>query len=230
MAEGDLIEGYVRALDRQLRGFWPARARILEEVRAHLDDAAAVEVQQGAAPEAARRVAAARFGAVDAVARRFAEERVESRLASFLPRLAVGSLLLLASDPLEKLFPVQAVFHASAPEFIAPMVLASRWLEGMAVVLIGAAFLLRRRMKIGPAAHCASLGFSALTVGVGGVAFARLFHDMATLGSSHGQPMLIRLVFLLVLFVASAPLLAAIDARSAVLAPTPEVEPGPCPF
>jgi TonB family protein len=66
------IEAYLGALGARLRGRPSRRQRILDEVRDHLEQVAALERARGADAEAAEEAAVARFGDVELIAREFA--------------------------------------------------------------------------------------------------------------------------------------------------------------
>jgi hypothetical protein len=73
--KSDEIDAYLARLTIELRKHGVADARIVEEARGHLADAAEQGVQLGLAPDVAERHAIARFGAADLMAATFASER-----------------------------------------------------------------------------------------------------------------------------------------------------------
>ncbi|PSL54352.1 hypothetical protein B0I31_107411 [Saccharothrix carnea] len=71
MAGADVIDDYVTALDRRLRGPDPVKGDLLAEARDSLHDAAAAHRDRGLGEEAAQRRAVAEFGPVTAIAREY---------------------------------------------------------------------------------------------------------------------------------------------------------------
>ncbi|MFI9011321.1 permease prefix domain 1-containing protein [Actinosynnema sp. NPDC053489] len=71
MAGAGLIDDYVAALDRRLRGPGPVKDDLLAEARDSLHDAAAAHRDRGLGEEDAQRRAVAEFGPVTAVAREY---------------------------------------------------------------------------------------------------------------------------------------------------------------
>jgi hypothetical protein len=103
MANGELIIAqYVQSLSQNLKGLWPNRARILEEVEAHLTEAA----EHGSPARAV-----ADFGTEKEVAGRFAVERVRASLVD-LRWFGAGLIALLLLANVESMFPLEPVFRA----------------------------------------------------------------------------------------------------------------------
>jgi len=73
------LETYLAQLERELRKRGLVDARVLEEARGHLTDAADEGVRRGLTPDEAVHVAVARFGTPQGVARKFAAERYRLR-------------------------------------------------------------------------------------------------------------------------------------------------------
>ncbi|MCC8245303.1 permease prefix domain 1-containing protein [Saccharothrix luteola] len=71
MAGSGVIDDYVTALDRRLRGPDPVKDDLLAEARDSLHDAAAAHRDRGLAEEDAQRRAVAEFGPVTAIAREY---------------------------------------------------------------------------------------------------------------------------------------------------------------
>lgn len=213
MAEGDdLIGRYCDALSRQLRGSWPQRARVLEEVRAHLEDAS---VDGGAA------AAVGRFGAVEVLAQRFAEERLRATLSANLPWMVGLGAVLLACTGLEAWFPVSGPFFDPG---LRPSL--AGWLEGLGlalsvalVPLVGAAAWLLWKGRVFAASQVWCAAFVALTMGPMSVAFGRWLASLATTGAVAQQPLVARLALVLVAFSCSLPLIASHDAFAATRRP-----------
>ncbi|WP_053716276.1 permease prefix domain 1-containing protein [Saccharothrix sp. NRRL B-16348] len=71
MAGAGVIDDYVTALDRRLRGPDPVKDDLLAEARDSLHDAAAAHLDRGLGEEDAQRRAVAEFGPVTAIAREY---------------------------------------------------------------------------------------------------------------------------------------------------------------
>ncbi|MEU4741314.1 permease prefix domain 1-containing protein [Actinosynnema sp. NPDC023658] len=71
MAGAGVIDDYVTALDRRLRGPAPVKGDLLAEARDSLHDAAAAHREGGLTEEAAQRRAVAEFGPVGTIAREY---------------------------------------------------------------------------------------------------------------------------------------------------------------
>ena len=84
----DLIDRYVRRVAGELPFGSRMRARIVDEVRVYLDEAAQGLQEEGLAGEEAQQRAIARFGSPYLVARRFAESRGVTAMATTMTRVA----------------------------------------------------------------------------------------------------------------------------------------------
>jgi hypothetical protein len=207
MAEDELIAAYVQSLSVHLRGFWPQRARVLEEVHAHLEDAA----------ESVGAVAAIeRFGPVPVVARRFADQRLAAAVQLALPVMVVGLAVLAACGWLEAAFPVAPVFRVEAPPPMPSVVVAGcQVLQWLTWPLLGLAALAVRQRSAQAASNAVIAAVVTAIVGFSGTAFIRLLTSMSRVGAASPAPLLIRVVVIVALFAALSPLLLAHDATSA---------------
>jgi hypothetical protein len=77
--DADKVAGYLARLRAELRKRWVPDARILEETRGHLSDAAERAVQSGLSPADAEDRAIQHFGSADTVATHFAREEFAVR-------------------------------------------------------------------------------------------------------------------------------------------------------
>lgn len=214
----DLIDQYTSTLSLRLRGFWPQRTRILEEVREHLIDAANASLKSGDSLEARQRAAIERFGSVELVAARFADERLASTLRGNLRWFGFAALALLAANGLDQLFPAGRVFAPNdVPSFAQPLTSLGWSLELVGLPLGVLAFsLLDGHVRL--AAHVWTGAFLASFLGFMGIGWAHTLSAMAVTAATNSPlNLLVRMVLAIGLFVACGPVFVASDAHSATL-------------
>lgn len=216
MAQASLSARYLESLGAALKGYWPDRARILEEVGAHLEEAAAAGVGRGLPAPAAEAEAIARFGDAKQIARAFAEQRLRRALGACASWAPLASVLLWASASLERAFPPTPLFHAEelVPE-VERLVLTGWVLQAAMVPLLALAWVLYRRGQVYAASNAFSAWFCAAALGPFAVGFGRLCEGLATLGHAPTAPIHLRLGLILLALAASLPVFAAQDALAA---------------
>ncbi len=207
MAEVDVIAAYLEALDAHLRGVWPQRQRVLDEVRAHLEDAAG---------EVGPAAAVARFGAVQVVAHRFAVERLTAWVEVSWRPIVVGVLALMACSEVDRFFPVAPVFRleASVP-FASTALIGCRVLQALTWPLLALGLALRTRHRPFAASNALIAALVCATLGFEGAALAQVMISTASFGAAATTPLLLRVALIVAMFLFSAPMLAAHDAFSA---------------
>lgn len=214
----DLIDQYTHTLSHRLRGFWPHRARILEEVRGHLIDATNASHCNEASHEAAQRAAIERFGAAEVVAARFADERLASTLRLNLRWFGLAALALLAANGVDQLFSAGQLFApGDVPSFARPLASLGWSLELVGLPLGMLAFLLLDG-QVRLAAQVWTGAFLASFLGFMGIGWAHALSAMAVSAATNSPTsLLLRMALAMLLFVACGRVFLASDAHSATL-------------
>jgi hypothetical protein len=216
LAHHDLIDEYTHLLSHQLRGFWPQRTRILEEVRGHLLDGTKHEQSAGASLEHAQQAAVERFGSAQVVARRFADERLSGSLKANLSWFGLAALGLLAANSVDELFARGQVFAPDAtPSFTQPLVFLGWALELLGLPLLVVAWRLCGRYPY-RAAQVWTGALLAAILGFMGIGWGRMLANMAVTAAT-GSPagIGVRTALVVAVFVACGPVLLAADAHGA---------------